>query len=112
MVIGKGKSQIGKMDAILPDSHLDTRIERCVLMNAIVPNSEYAGKVWEGNAKFVKQLETAQMTAVKKILCCSSTTSNTVLKTKLGVYPLKREKVEVAIQSKEYARKEVASHSW
>ncbi|MEP2874451.1 MAG: reverse transcriptase domain-containing protein [Hyphomicrobiales bacterium] len=33
-VIGKGKAQVGKMDAILTDSNLDTRIKRCNLMNA------------------------------------------------------------------------------
>ena len=41
------------MDAILTDSHLDTRIKRCILTNAIAR---------EGNAKLVKQLETVQMT--------------------------------------------------
>ena len=46
------------MDAILTDSHLDTRIERCILINVIVPKLEYAGEVWEGRAKLVKQLET------------------------------------------------------
>ena len=44
----------------------------------IVPKLEYAGKLWEGNAKFVKQLETVQMTAARKIPRRSSTTSNTV----------------------------------
>ena len=43
-----------------------------------VPKLEYAGEVWEGNAKLVKQLETVQMTAAEKVLGCSSTTSNTV----------------------------------
>ena len=43
------------MDAILTDPHLDTSIKRCILMNVIVPKLEYAGEVWEGNAKFVKQ---------------------------------------------------------
>ena len=33
----KGKAHVGKMDAILPDSHLDTRIKICVLMNLVVP---------------------------------------------------------------------------
>ena len=37
-VIGEGKSHVGKMDAIITDSHLDTRIKRCILMNVIVPN--------------------------------------------------------------------------
>ena len=39
-VIGKGKTHVGKMDAILTDSHLDTinRIKLCILMNVIVPN--------------------------------------------------------------------------
>ena len=39
----------------------------------------YAGEVWEGNAKFVKQLETVQMTTAHNILGCSSTTRNTEL---------------------------------
>ena len=81
----------------------------------IVPKLENAGEVWEGNAKFVKYLEAVQMTLAKKILGYSSTASNTVLRAELGMYPLRtnkrREKVEMAIQSKEDARKEVASHS-
>ena len=78
--VGKGKSQVGNMGAILTDPHLGTRINRCIMMNVIVPKLEYAGEVWEGNAKFVKQLETMQMTAAKNILGCSSTTSNAVLR--------------------------------
>ena len=77
-VIGKGKTHVGKMDAILTDSHLYARIKRCILMNVIVPKLEYAGEVWEGNAQLVKQLETVHMTAAKKVLGCSRTTCNTV----------------------------------
>ena len=54
----------------------------------IVPKLEYAGEVWEGNAKFVRQLETVQMTAAKKVLGCSSTTSDTALRAELEMYPL------------------------
>ena len=43
----------GKMGAILTDQHLDTRIKICTLINVIV-------------SKFVKPLETVQMTAAKK----------------------------------------------
>ena len=48
------------MDAILlvliTDPHLE--IKRCILMTVIVvPKLECAEDVWEGNAKFVKQLE-------------------------------------------------------
>ena len=69
-VVGKGETRVGNMNAILTDSHLDTRIYRYV-MNVIVPKQEYA-EVWEGNATLVKQvetddeLETRQMTAAKK----------------------------------------------
>ena len=66
------------MDAILTDPHLNTRMKICILINVIVPKLEYAGEVWEGNAKFVKQLETVQMTAAKNVPGCSSTTSNSV----------------------------------
>ena len=43
-ILGKGKTHVGEMDAILTDSHLDTRVKRCVLMNVIVPNIENAGE--------------------------------------------------------------------
>ena len=69
-VIGKGRSQVGKMGVILTDPHLDTRIEICILVNVIAPKLEYAGEVWEGNAKFVKQLQTVQMAAAQEILGC------------------------------------------
>ena len=78
------------MDAILTDPHLDTRIKICILINVIVPKLECAGELWEGNANFVKHLETVQMTADKKILGCLRTTSNTVLRAELGTYPLEK----------------------
>ena len=100
-VAGKSKVHVGKTDAILTDSHLDSRITRCFLMNAIIANLEYAGEVWEGNAKLLKQLETVQMAAAKKVIGCLSTTSKTVLRAALGMCPLetkkRREKVEKAI---------------
>ena len=91
-MIRKGKARVGKIDAILTASHLDTRL-KCILMNMIVPKLEYA-KVWEGDAKLVKQLETVQMTAARKVLSigCSGTTSNTVLRAGMGMYPLKTNK--------------------
>ena len=58
-------------------------------MNVIVPKLEYAGEVWEGNATFVKQMETVRINAAKKILGCSSTTSKTVLRAELGSTHLK-----------------------
>ena len=61
-------------DVILRDSHIDTRINICILMNMIVPKLEYA-EVWEGNAKLVKKSETVPMAAAKKILEWSKTTS-------------------------------------
>ena len=54
----------------------------------IVPKLEHAQE-WKGNAKLVKQPERVQMTAAKNVLGCSSTTSNTVLGTELGMYPRK-----------------------
>ena len=54
----------------------------------ILPKLEYA-QVWEGNGKFIQQLETAQITAASKVLGCSSTASNTVLGAEVGMYPSK-----------------------
>ena len=77
-----------KPSQILTESHLTLGLKICGLMNAIVPKLEYA-EVCQGNAKLVKQLESVQMTAAKKVLGCSSTTSKSVLRAKLGMYPLK-----------------------
>ena len=44
-MIGKGKAHVGKADAILTDSHLDTRIKLCILMNVNVPKLEYPGSM-------------------------------------------------------------------
>ena len=52
-------------------------------MSVIVPKLEYAGEVWKGNAKFVKQVEMVQMTAAKKVLGCPCTTTNTVVRAEL-----------------------------
>ena len=35
--IRKGKAHVGKMDAILTDSHLDSRVKVCILMNVVGP---------------------------------------------------------------------------
>ena len=45
--------------------------------------------MWEGNAKFLIQLETVQRTEAKNNSRCSSPTRNKVLRAKLGLYPLK-----------------------
>ena len=41
-----------------------------------------------GRERELKQLETVQMATAKNILGCSSTTSNTVLRAELEMYPL------------------------
>ena len=87
-VIEKGKTKIGKMDVILRESQLDTRIKIYILSNVIVPELEYA-EVWEGNAKQVKKLETVPMTAAKKILGCSKMAGKTSLRAELGMPSLK-----------------------
>ena len=54
------KNLIPLVEVVCCDLHLDTRIKKkCILINVSAPKLEYAGEVWEGNAKFVKQLETA-----------------------------------------------------
>ena len=54
--VEKGKTHVGKMDAIPRDSHLDaiSRINMCMMMNVTVLQLEYA-RVLEGTAKFVRK---------------------------------------------------------
>ena len=64
--LGKDKSRLGKMDIVLSDTHLDTRMTLCILINVIVPRRTYAGEVMEADAEDVKQLERLRMAAAKK----------------------------------------------
>ena len=59
-VAEKGKARAGKVHPILANRHLDTCIKLTVLKSVFVPPIEYAGEVWEGNMKVVKELEAAQ----------------------------------------------------
>ena len=58
-------------------------------MNVIVPKLEHAGEAWEGDAKLITQLEAVQTAAAKKVIGCSSTTSNTSysIKSRTGNVP-------------------------
>ncbi|CAB1120939.1 unnamed protein product [Ectocarpus sp. CCAP 1310/34] len=84
-----GKARAGKLHPILANRHLDTRIKLTVLKSVIVPPLEYAGEVWEGNKKVVKELEAAQMKAAKTILGCSRRTSNAAVRAELGIQSLR-----------------------
>ena len=87
--MGKGKADVGKMDAILTEITPKTLdLNRCILTKVIMPKIEYV-EVWEGSAKFVKHLETVQMTAARKVLLIVCSTSNTVSRAELGMYPIK-----------------------
>ncbi|CAB1110718.1 unnamed protein product [Ectocarpus sp. CCAP 1310/34] len=88
-VAERGKTRAGKLHPILANRHLDTRIKLTVLKSVIVPPLEYAGEVWEGNKKVVKELEAAQMKAAKTILGCSRRTSNAAVRAELGIQSLR-----------------------
>ena len=59
-------------------------------MNASVLPLYYPGGIWEGNTTFVKERETVQVTEIK--IGYPTTISNSVLREKLGMYPLKTSK--------------------
>ena len=77
------------MRPILTNPHLDSKNKRYTLINVVTPKLEDVGDVWEGNAKFVKQLETVHLAAALKIRRYSTAASNTVLRAELGTDGLK-----------------------
>ena len=56
-----------KMDAIQTDSHIHTKMIECILVNVIVPGQDYAGKVWDADIEFVKQMEVCRWQQVKTL---------------------------------------------
>lgn len=69
------------MALILRDPRLDTRINRCILINMIVPELK-------GNAKLAKNSATVRMAVARKMLECSKTTIDRALRAELGMCPL------------------------
>ena len=84
VVLGKGKTQVGKMDAFLTDPHLDTRIKRCILMNEILPKLEYAGEVREGNHEDRKTIGNSAHDSSKKYTRMLKYDDNIVIRAELG----------------------------
>lgn len=87
-VVEKGGTQIGRMDVILKDSHPDTRMKRCILMNICCTEAEVSGEVWKGDEKLVKRMKTIRVVAAQIVLGCSKTTGNTALRAEFELYPL------------------------
>lgn len=58
--IGKGKAEISKLGVILGNSYLDTRMERCALINMVLLKLEYAGEARARNANLAKYLGTKE----------------------------------------------------
>lgn len=85
-IIDESKAQMRRMDVILGDAHLDTRRERCSLMNVIVLNLEHA-EVWKGHAQLTKKLEAVQMTAANSIPGYLKSMSDTALRPESGWCP-------------------------
>lgn len=88
-VADKGKARAGKLHEILTHRRLDTRIILQILKSVIIPPSEYAGEVWEGNKKIERELEAAQMKAATIVLGCSNRTSNAAVRAELGIQSLR-----------------------
>lgn len=54
-VVDKSKAQIGRMDAILGDLPLGTRIGGYILMDVMIPKPGYTGEVRKENAKLANK---------------------------------------------------------
>ena len=117
-VAGLGNAHLGNIDAILTDSHLDTRIKRCILMPVIVPEPEYAGELGRErevrtpvgtttNDSSRKKYQDAQVRLViqqhqeQNWECTHSKQTGT----------RESSKGNIKYQGMEHAKKEIASHS-
>ena len=65
--MGTGKTHVGKMDAVLPDSDLHARTKTCIMINnAVVTKLEYTEERKRSATLVQKQPETIQTTAARK----------------------------------------------
>ena len=78
-LIQNGKQKVNQLNSIIRNRYINLSACRMLLLSVLCPSLEYGNEVWEGNKSQAASLESIMLRGAKRVLGCSSKTSNEVI---------------------------------
>ena len=75
-LIQNRKTKVNQLQSIISNHNINLSARRMLLLSVIRPSLEYGSEVWEGNQSQAASLESIMLGGAKRVLECSSKTSN------------------------------------
>ena len=84
-LIKKGKQKVNQLNSIISNRYINLSARRMLLLSVLRPSLEYGSEVWEGNNSQAASLESIMLGGAKRVLGCSSKTSNEAIWGDMGL---------------------------
>ena len=84
-LIQNGKQKVNQLNSIISNRYINLSAHRMLLLSVICPSLEYGIKVWEGNKSQAASLQSIMLGGAKRVLGCSSKTSNEAIWGDMGL---------------------------
>ena len=75
-LIQNGKTKVNQIHSIISNHNINLSTRHMLLLSVLSPSLEYGSEVWEGNKYQAASLESIMLGGAKRVLGCSSKTSN------------------------------------
>ena len=80
-----GREKVNQLYKVISNRNVNLSSHRLLLLSVIRPSIEYDSEVWEGNKRQAGSLESITLDGAKRILGCSSKTSNEAVRGDMGL---------------------------
>ena len=80
-----GKRKVNQLNNIIRNRYINLSARRMLLLSVLRPSLEYGSEVWEGNKSQAASLESIMLGGAKRVLGCSSKTSNEAIWGDMGL---------------------------
>ena len=92
-MIQNGKQKVNQLTSIISNRYINISSRRMLLLSVLCPSLEYDSEAWEGNKSQIASLESIMLGGAKRVLGCSSKTSNEAVLGDMGLEFLKGRRV-------------------
>ena len=76
---------VNQLNSIISNRYINLSARRLLLLSVLRPSLEYGSEVWEGNKSQAASLESIMLGGAKRVLGCSSKTSNEAIWGDMGL---------------------------
>ena len=84
-LIQNGKQKVNQLNSIISNRYINLSARRMLLLSVLRPSLEYGSEVWESNKSQAASLESIMLGGAKRVLGCSSKTSNKAIWGDMGL---------------------------